>query len=406
MRFNLPVAAAALCACGGAFAQTPAKHVKPVPAAATSNAADVAGSVNGVPITWPQLIQRLQKDSPEGFDQTVAQSVGGLAADGLFGPSGKPQMVLTRAQVIAAMKKQPSQPLAGELQLMLQEDALNQEAQKAGVHPTEADIQKRIHSLLAEVRKQGIIPPGVTDDQFLAQRHISRATLERNVRTQLLAFGLLDSDKAKQFGHPIGPDDFLQARHILIAPKDTGPNTKPADKQKADADALAKATQIAADIRSGKITFDAAAKQMSDDAGTKAKGGDLGTFMRGTMVPPFDKAAFSLKVGEVSQPVKSDFGYHIIQVEKLGKDIPEADRQQALEQSDRSSYSPFMNQLLTSRVKIVNNLRPMFMPGMMPGGPRPPGRPGMAPPVQAGVRPAPPPVRPGGSAASNSGSGK
>jgi parvulin-like peptidyl-prolyl isomerase len=68
------------------------------------------------------------------------------------------------------------------------------------------------------------------------------------------------------------------------------------------------------------------AKSSSKDTGSAANGGDLGWFGRGQMVSEFETAAFSLKVGEISEPVKTQFGYHIIQV--LGHaDLPLTDSQ-------------------------------------------------------------------------------
>jgi len=61
------------------------------------------------------------------------------------------------------------------------------------------------------------------------------------------------------------------------------------------------------------------AKELSQDTGTNDIGGDLGWFGRGKMVAPFEDAAFKLAVGQISDPVKSDFGYHVIQV--LGHEI-------------------------------------------------------------------------------------
>jgi len=64
--------------------------------------------------------------------------------------------------------------------------------------------------------------------------------------------------------------------------------------------------------------FGKLARDFSTDTGSGAKGGDLGWFGKGAMVAEFEKAAFSMKIGEISEPIQSQFGYHIIQV--LGHD--------------------------------------------------------------------------------------
>ena len=80
------------------------------------------------------------------------------------------------------------------------------------------------------------------------------------------------------------------------------------DAAKAKADALRK--RIVAGEDFAKI-----AKEESYDTTSGEQGGNLGEFKRGMMVPPFEEAAFALKPGETSQPVKTPFGYHIIQVQ-------------------------------------------------------------------------------------------
>jgi peptidyl-prolyl cis-trans isomerase D len=97
-----------------------------------------------------------------------------------------------------------------------------------------------------------------------------------------------------------------QSRHILI-------KVAPGADAKTDAAAKAKAEGLLKQIQGGANFAELAAKN-SDDPGSKDKGGELGFAQHGTMVPEFDKAIFTQKIGD-TQIVKSQFGYHIVQVE-------------------------------------------------------------------------------------------
>jgi peptidyl-prolyl cis-trans isomerase SurA len=93
----------------------------------------------------------------------------------------------------------------------------------------------------------------------------------------------------------------VKARHILIPVSATGNSDK----------ALKKMLKIRDEFLNYYIPFAKLAKQYSQD-GTAEKGGDLGWFTEGKMVPEFEKAAFALEVGKISEPVKTRFGWHLI----------------------------------------------------------------------------------------------
>jgi len=95
----------------------------------------------------------------------------------------------------------------------------------------------------------------------------------------------------------------IQARHILIK----------VDDKRTDAQAKEQIDKIRKQIAGG-ADFGKVAGEVSDDTASKVKGGDLGFFGRGQMVKEFEDAAFNAKVGELAGPVKSPFGYHLIQV--------------------------------------------------------------------------------------------
>lgn len=78
--------------------------------------------------------------------------------------------------------------------------------------------------------------------------------------------------------------------------------------------AEAEAAKLAAEARKNPARFADLAKKHSQDSGSAANGGDLGYFGRGMMVPAFEEAAFRMKEGEISAPVKSEFGWHVIRL--------------------------------------------------------------------------------------------
>lgn len=103
----------------------------------------------------------------------------------------------------------------------------------------------------------------------------------------------------------------VKARHILVKSKD--------DKAESMKEALEKMNKIISETT--VANFSEMAKKYSEDPGSKARGGDLGFFPKGRMVPEFENAAFTGKVGEISKPVQTKYGYHIILVDE--KQSPE-----------------------------------------------------------------------------------
>ena len=120
----------------------------------------------------------------------------------------------------------------------------------------------------------------------------------------------------------------VKAQHILIGFE--------GDEEQAKQKAL----EVRAKVLDGKQSFAELAKEYSVDPSAQSNGGDLGFFEKSKMVPPFAEAAFALKAGEVSQPVKTRFGWHIIQTleHKAGSLRPFSEVKQQLIDSATQTY--------------------------------------------------------------------
>ena len=120
-----------------------------------------------------------------------------------------------------------------------------------------------------------------------------------------------------------------------------------------EAEALALALELRQRLLDGE-DFATLAAEYSDDTVSGADGGDLGWFGRGAMVPVFEDAAFSLEVGEISEPIRSDFGYHIIEV--LEKDDERPKEETALESERQQAYNIWIEEQIAATNVVRENL--------------------------------------------------
>lgn len=102
----------------------------------------------------------------------------------------------------------------------------------------------------------------------------------------------------------------VSASHILIAYKGARRASPKVTRSKAEAQELA--GKLAAQLKTPGVEFEDLAKDNSDDSGSGPNGGKLGSFSRETMTKKFSDAAFALAVGQISEPVETEFGFHII----------------------------------------------------------------------------------------------
>lgn len=164
------------------------------------------------------------------------------------------------------------------------------------------------------------VPAGYENDPQIAEQ---KASFDRGALDTIEEYAILDKE-AKAEGITMTPaeidtryqDDYSQfrSRHILITVDKTA-----ADQAVEDANALAKATAIRDQLRqdpNNQSLWNQLAQDYSQDPGSSASGGELGWVGKGQFVPPFENAAKALAIGQISDPVKSDFGYHVIQVEE------------------------------------------------------------------------------------------
>ncbi len=196
------------------------------------------------------------------------------------------------------------------------------------IRVTEEEVDAAVDELVKSTRSRY-----AGDDAFRRDLQVAgfqtqeewRAWMRDQQRDQLLTQAFTSSLRSRQKLKTVVPTEeemrkFFEARkgtarrpatvslrQIIVAPK-----PRPEERERA----RAKADSIAREIRAG-ADFAVAAKRFSQDPGSKDAGGDLNWFRRGVMDPAFERLAFIIKPGVVSDPVETAFGFHIIQVQRV-----------------------------------------------------------------------------------------
>ncbi|MBV8150152.1 MAG: peptidylprolyl isomerase [Candidatus Eremiobacteraeota bacterium] len=238
-------------------------------------------------------------------------------------------------------KLESSQAGKGTLNQLIQADLIDQYAKDHNLQVSDAEVNAKVDAIKARY-------PNGQFDQIVKQQGLTEADVRNIFRQQVILekavapkVHVTDADIKTYFDKNRAVYDKpeqVRARHILV------PDLKTAET-------------VEAKLKSG-AKFEDLARQFSTDPASKEKGGELGWFGHNQMVKPFDQAAFSLPIGKISQPVKSPFGYHIIQVEEKKPAVKatlanSADvvRQQLVQQQQQQQIPLFLQQL-RSQTKI------------------------------------------------------
>ncbi|MDE2277922.1 MAG: SurA N-terminal domain-containing protein, partial [Burkholderiales bacterium] len=222
--------------------------------------------------------------TPEMFDQRLRQDF------------GVQQVIAGLTQTVAPPAAAASAAFNAYLQRrVVQVQRYDPAAFRAGINPDDAALQAyyQAHQADFTVPDQARIDYAVLDLDALAKAAVVTDAELRKAYADSLAKYTVPEER--------------RASHILIK---ADSSMSAADRAKAKAEA----EKLLAEVRKNPADFAALARKYSQDPGSAAKGGDLDFIARGAMVKPFEDAVFKLGVGQISDIVKTEFGYHIIMV--------------------------------------------------------------------------------------------
>ncbi|MEK3884235.1 peptidylprolyl isomerase [Paenibacillus sp. PL2-23] len=197
------------------------------------------------------------------------------------------------------------------------------------------DFKKNDETFAAEVEEKGI-----TDADMATFLLLNAATIEH------LNAQVTDEDINKSFETMKNDFTLVTARHILVATSERDPATQESKELRTLDEALALAKEAKAKLEAGG-DWTAIAKEYSDDPGSKEKGGLYEKQAAGGWVEAFKKAALEQEIGAIGEPVETEYGYHVIQVEKREETTYDALSDENKEQVKSAAAYSYLEKFMT-----------------------------------------------------------
>jgi peptidyl-prolyl cis-trans isomerase C len=250
-----------------------------------------------------------------GEDQEYVATVNGTGI-----PRADFQQAVARAQQQMAMQGQSPTPnqipslQQDVLNQMIAEELLYQEGVDQGIEATDQQVSTQLQQIRSQFQTDEEWESALSDNQTTEEQlveDIKRSVVVQQMVTQATQDMEAVSDEAVEAFYADNPSFFesgeqVAAGHILISTEDLSTEAEIAEARE-------RAEEIRRMLVEENADFAELAKERSEGP-SGPRGGDLGTFGRGQMVPAFEEAAFAMEPGEISDVVKTQFGFHVIRV--------------------------------------------------------------------------------------------
>jgi len=302
--------------------------------------------VDGVKITTEAFQKRVRFE----WDSVLRQLGQWMRLQAQYGSEGGGELFRQQIEQLHSRLEDPDVLSLQVLDQMIDEELIRQKAAEEGLQVTEVEIQEEIERQFGYVRNPTPTPvvtpevithtevmtsqEGITITRVITATATPRPTIPLMTEAEfqqayasamqrlreelgfseaefrrLIETDLLERKLRQKLGEQVPTtEEQVHARHIFIK---VDPEAE--DQEAARREAQARAEEVFHRLQAGE-DFAKLAEELSDDPVTKDKGGDLGWFGRGRMEPEFETRAFSLPIGEISEPFTTTYGYHILQV--------------------------------------------------------------------------------------------